>query len=388
MRCRYCFYRRVEDLYPGSMPIMDTDTAKTIIRKTLGLGYGRNHFSWQGGEPTLMGIDFFREVLRYQRQFAQPGQIIGNSLQTNGVLIDAAWAEFLAEGRFFVGLSLDGPPALHDAYRRLAPGGGSHAKVMNAASLLRAHGVEFNILTVIHDQNVAYPEILYWFFRSNGFSHLQFIPCLEWSPATGEPSSFSISADELGRFQTRLFDLWLKDGFMDVSIRTFEDILLYYLDGVHVTCNWFKECSSYLVVEHNGDVYPCDFFVYPEWKLGNLLEDTYRSIAGSPLWMKFRTMKSNLVEVCQNCRWLSFCNGDCTRIRTEGGGPFGGLSRLCVARKMLLDHMEPHLESIRKRVLRIRRQGDHTKARLATKGRNDPCPCGSGEKYKRCCGRQ
>jgi uncharacterized protein len=383
--CSYCFYRRVEGVYPELEHFMDLETAGTLIRKALRLGHEENLFCWQGGEPTLMGLDFFRQVVRLQRELALPGQTIGNSIQTNGVLIDKAWADFFGDSGFFVGLSLDGPEQLHDYYRKSSSGKGTFSKVMRAAQLLKDRGVQFNILTLVNDRNVSEPEKLYRFFRSHGFSHLQFIPCFETDPATGRSQPFSITGEQLGRFHCALFDLWMKDGFTDVSIRTFEDILIYYIDGVHVSCNWFQECASYLVVEHNGDVYPCDFFVFPEWKLGNIVADTFQQIAANPLRKKFARIKAELPQACKGCRWLPFCHGDCTKFRGDEKGPEAA-SVFCEARKMLLEHMEPFLPLIREKALLIRSKMRGGAAR-GNVGRNAPCPCGSGLKHKKCCGR-
>jgi uncharacterized protein len=365
---------------------MTAETANTLIRKTLELGCEENTFCWQGGEPTLMGVDFFREVIRAQKQFGRSGQVVGNSLQTNGILIDSEWAEFLAESRFLVGLSVDGPEEMHDHYRKFPSGKGTFENVMNTVKLFRDSGVEFNILTLLTDSNVSEPDKLYRFFREEGFSHLQFVPCFEKDTETGGDCPFSITAGQLGNFHCRIFDLWLEDGFPDVSIRIFEDILIYFIDGIHVSCNWYEECGSYFVVEHNGDVYPCDFFVYPEWKLGNIVEDSYEEIGGNPLLSEFARMKGGICEECSGCQWLRFCHGDCTKFRLDGKGGYEKLSAYCSARKMLLEHIEPHVESIKRKVLEIRQRG-LPPVHYAGVGRNDPCPCGSGLKYKKCCGR-
>jgi uncharacterized protein len=385
IECTYCFYRRVKALYPDGHSFMTIETAEMLIRKALRLGCRECQFCWQGGEPTLMGIDFFREIVRLQKKHGLSGQVIGNSIQTNGILIDDNWAQFLAENSFLVGLSLDGPEDVHDRYRRTPAGKGTFNKVMNAARTLRQHGAAFNILTLLTDRNVKQAERLYGFFRREGFSHLQFVPCMERNPATGEILPYSIMAEDLGRFHCSLFDLWMKDGFYDVSIRTFEDILIYYVDGVHTSCNWLRECASYVVVEHNGDVYPCDFFVYPEWKLGNIREDSYHQILENPLRRKFARMKSGLPGQCRSCRWLDFCHGDCSKFRVPAGDAPESVSALCEARKMLFEHMEPHLPLIREKALKVRaaRQSD---GRRAGTGRNERCPCGSGLKYKKCCG--
>ena len=365
---------------------MDLSTLAALIEKTLRLGFEENVFCWQGGEPTLMGVDFFREVIELQKRYGQPGQVIGNSLQTNGILLDDDWADFLARSKFLVGLSLEGPREFHDRYRKFPSGGGTFDSVMDAVGRLRERGVEFNILTLLTDANVSHPERLYSFFRENGFSHLQFIPCFEKDPETGETLPFSISAEELGNFHCRIFDLWLDDGFPDVSIRIFEDILIYFIDGLHVSCNWEEQCASYLLIEHNGDVYPCDFFVYPEWKLGNICEDSYEQIMNNPRRREFAKMKAGVPGECRHCQWFSFCHGDCTKFRLDGRRTHESLSAYCAARKMLLEHIEPHLDAIKEKVLGIRRRrqaaGFPVKA-----GRNEPCPCGSGLKHKKCCGR-
>jgi len=383
--CAHCFYKRVEGVYPDAQTFMDSETAAALVRKTLDLGREQNNFCWQGGEPTLMGLDFFRRVVELQRQYGRSGQTVGNSLQTNGILIDEEWARFLAESRFLVGLSLDGPKEFHDHYRKLSSGEGTFDNVMDTVGLFRKHGVEFNILTLLTDANISEPERLYRFFREQGFSHLQFIACFENDPATGEDLPFSISAEQLGNFHCRLFDLWLEDGFPDVSIRIFEDILIYFIDGIHVSCNWQERCESYYVIEHNGDVYPCDFFVYPDWKLGNIVEDSYEQIARNPMLRDFAEMKARTVSECDECGWLEFCHGDCTKFRLDERGGYKNLSAYCGARKMLFEHIEPHLEPIKEKVLEIRRQ-NQPRIHYPGVGRNDPCPCGSGLKYKKCCG--
>lgn len=385
IECAYCFYRRVKELYPGRHPFMTIQDAEVLIRKTLQLDCREYQFCWQGGEPTLMGIDFFREIVRMQQEHGRSGQVIGNSIQTNGVLIDDRWAQFLAESSFLVGLSLDGPEDVHDHYRKTPAGKGTFNEVMKAAGYLRRHGVAFNILTLLTHRNVKQVERLYGFFRREGFSHIQFIPCLERNPVTGEVLPHSITADELGRFHCALFDLWMRDGFYDVSIRTFEDILIYYIDGVHTSCNWLRECASYLVIEHNGDVYPCDFFVYPEWKLGNIREDAYHQIMENPLRRSFARMKSALPGQCRNCRYLDFCNGDCLKFRVPAGNGSERECALCEARRMLFEHMEPHLPAIRERALKVRADRQHA-GRGTGLGRNERCPCGSGLKFKKCCG--
>lgn len=361
---------------------MERSTVETLVRKTLLLGEAQNQFCWQGGEPTSMGIDFFREVIQFQRQYAYPGQVAVNSIQTNGVLLNEEWADFLAENNFLVGLSMDGPKDIHDRYRRTPSGKGTFDRVVRSAELLKSRGVQFNILTLLTDANVSRPEEIYRFFYKGGFKHLQFIPCFECDPVSGEPCAFSITGAELGEFYCRLFDLWMRNGFPEVSIRAFEDPLIFFIDGVHVSCSWQERCGSYLVVEYNGDVYPCDFYVYPEWKIGNIVDDSFAAIFRSPRFSEFSGMKTALPRVCRECKWISFCNGDCVRLR--GSGP-ENRSEFCSASRMLLEHMQPHFGRIWQIALNYRRKQQG--GAPGGVGRNASCPCGSGLKYKKCCGR-
>ena len=385
--CTYCFYKRVSEVYPKGK-VMTVDTARTIIEKTLDTGAQHVSFTWQGGEPTLMGLDFYREVTSIQDKYRKPGQVIENTLQTNGVLLDAEWADFLKKRKFLVGLSLDGPADIHDTYRTNPKGEGTHSRVVRAASLLRERGVLFNILVLLSRANIGEPERLYRYLREQEFTHLQFIPCVEHNPDTGELMPFSVSGEELGRFHTALFDLWMEDGFTTVSIRIFEDIFIYLIDGMKVSCGWLDRCGAYLLVEHNGDVYPCDFFVYPQWKLGNLVEDSIGDVYGNPKRLAFGQMKARLPETCATCEHLAFCRGDCTKFRANGRGGYTDVSLLCEARKMLLEHIAPRTDEVRRRVMEIRNSLTGPEAsKVSPVGRNDPCPCGSGQKYKRCCGR-
>lgn len=333
---------------------MALDTARGLIRKTLALGCPDNRFCWQGGEPSLLGIEFFQEIVRYQREIVRQGQTITNTFQTNGTLIDELWADFFYNNQFLVGLSLDGPRSVHDHYRRFGSGKGTYHLVMQAAKLLTARGVQFNILTLLTDANITDPLALYQFFRENGLTHLQFIPCVEWDPVTKASMPFSISAQALGQFYCDLFDVWMRDGFFNMSIRAFEDILIYYIDHVYLSCTQAQRCNSYLLVEHNGDVYPCDFFVYPEWKLGNIVTGSLGDIVVNPLRHEFAMLKAELPEACKECDWLQFCQGDCLKFRRDDHGGFGGLSVLCTAQRMLMEHMAPHLPSIKQRALRFR----------------------------------
>jgi len=386
LKCGYCFYRQTADLYPNAAAAMTRDVAECFVQKALGLGAVRNTFCWQGGEPTLAGVDFYRAVAAAQKRHARSYQIVENSIQSNGVLLDEEWCRFLKDERFLVGLSLDGPADVHDRYRCFADGSGSYALVMAAADRLRRHAVPFNILTLLTAANVERVDDLYAHMRANRFSYLQFIPCLEIDPVSRRPQAYSISAGQLGGFYCRLFDLWMADGFPYVSVRLFEDILIFMLDGLHTSCSWQSGCRSYLLVEHNGDCFPCDFYVRQRWKLGNLTAEGLGPILGSPLLAEFARRKAALPETCRSCAWLNFCNGDCPRYRPFPEDGSDGRSLFCDAWQMLFEHIEPVADDLGRRADNLRRALATSPPRPITP--QQACPCGSGRQFGKCCGRE
>jgi uncharacterized protein len=385
LKCDYCFYKKTEAFYPGPGLAMTKETVEAVIQKALACGRRHNTFCWQGGEPTLMGVPFFEGVVAAQKRYRLPGQRIENSIQTNGLLIDMDWCRFLKANDFLVGLSMDGPASVHDRYRRTGNGRPTFDRVLKTAALLKRHQIPFNVLTLLTDANVGRAGDLYAFFQSLRFRHLQLIPCYETDPVTGSPMPFAVDRSALGQFYCKFFDLWWADGFPWVSVRMFEDILMYLLDGVHASCSWLSTCDSYLLVEHNGDCFPCDFFVDPEWKLGNVIEDSLGKILNHPKRADFAALKARLPEACQRCRWRMFCNGDCTRLRRGAQGRGNGTSVFCEATQMLLTHIEDQVPDIAARAANIRAAVQQNL--IASTGRNAPCPCGSAKKFKRCCGR-
>lgn len=350
LACEYCFYRRTKELYPGNATKMTRKILETVIHKTLSVGSPFNSFCWQGGEPLLMGIDFFRDVAAFQKKHARPGQIIENSLQTNGLLLDDPWCEFLRKENFLVGVSLDGPAEIHDFYRKDYAGRSTFHDVMRGIRLMQEHDVSFNILCLLTDQNIKSPLKLYDFFLSEGLKFLQFIHCFETNPQTGALMPFSVRTKETGEFYIKLFDEWFEKNFYDVSIRFFEDLLLYLVDGVKASCCYQKTCFSYLVVEHNADCYPCDFFVSKKWKIGNLLESRLPTLMSSARRSAFARLKADWPEDCKNCSIVSFCMGDCTRFRFRRDSGYQNVSEYCTAVKTVYRHIEPHLTEIKKRV--------------------------------------
>ncbi|MEW6525985.1 MAG: anaerobic sulfatase maturase [Spirochaetota bacterium] len=383
LACNYCFYKRVVDVYPGRLQIMPFDVVETLIKAAIDTGSTYISLCWQGGEPTLAGLDFFREIVTVQNRLKKNFQIIENSLQTNGILLNEQWCEFLSRNNFLVGISLDGPEVIHDTYRRDYAGHGTFGKVMDAIALMNEYAVQYNILALVTNANVAQAREIYDFFRNNNFAYLQFIPCFEHDEQ-GNSMPYSISGKDLGNFYCELFDAWYQDGFPYVSIRLFQDLLMYSY-GAKTSCCWLGECNSYIVVEHNGDCYPCDFFVYPEWQLGNIMNYRLQEILNNEKRNTFALLKRETTTECSMCSINNFCMGDCTRYRFTSTINQRGTSKLCEAWKMLFEHYQHYEKELVRRVSKLQQSVQSGKFNQLQ--RNDTCPCGSGKKFKKCCGR-
>lgn len=336
LACAYCFYREKRALFPGaSVHRMDEDVLEEIIRQVMGQPVPAS-IGWQGGEPTLMGLPFFQKAVELQIKHGR-GKSIGNGFQTNGLLIDEAWAAFFNRYRFLVGLSLDGPEHVHDHYRRFAGGQKTWQKTVEAARLLLDAGVAVNALVVVNDFSACFPDEIYGFLKSLGLVHMQFIPCVETDATDRSMAAlFSASAEALGRFLCRIFELWLADfrgGAPTTFIRWFDSLFYRYVDREPSECDLQKECGNYLVIEHNGDVYACDFFVEPAWKLGNVMDSKLVHMLNSARQTEFGRMKSALPTPCFGCKWHSVCRGGCTKDRLRDPRD-AGLNHFCGAFKM------------------------------------------------------
>jgi len=386
--CKYCFYSRVgaEGLYPDTpthrMPLEVLDR---MTQDLMSHRFYSTIFSWQGGEPTTMGLDFFKEAVRLQEKYGIPGQQVGNAFQTNGILIDEDWAKFLARYHFLVGLSIDGPEEIHDTYRVNRGGNGTWKDVMRAAELCHRYGVSFNILTVVSDANEHRAREVYRWMVGQGFQFLQFIPCIEIEPDTGRIAPFSTSPEGYGEFLCELFDEWYDTGgCRTVSIRTFDAILNYHVTGHAGMCIFGPTCDVYLVVEHNGDIYPCDFFVRPELRLGNLMDQPLESFFGTEIHQQFARGKiHNVHPECRTCKWWDICHAGCQKDRVAAGGYEPTRTYFCESYKRFFEHTESRFKTLRDEVFRQRAAAAIPPG--AKIGRNDPCPCGSGKKYKHCC---
>ena len=401
LNCEYCFYLGNDDElgYDKKLKVMPDDVLDRMISDYLGYRFPASVLTWQGGEPTMCGLDFFRKVVDFQMKYGRGGQSVANALQTNGVLLDKEWAEFLAEYRFLVGVSLDGPAEIHDHHRVDRGGKPTWERVMAGIENLRASGTEFNILSMITKLNQDRGKEIYRWLVRQGFRHLQFIPCVEYLPETGEPAPQNVTPEGYGRFMCDIFDEWFHAGDIHtVSVRTF-DAVVAKLSGHHqlTLCNHGEKCNHYLVVEKDGGVYPCDFYVENKWRLGNVMEKPLAEMFASDRERSFSELKCNYPPACRHCRHLEICRGGCPKDRlASGGGHYGRPTYLCEGLKLFFDHTQERMQALAAEVLRRRqpqpppvrqRNAVAAAAAAATGGisRNAPCPCGSGKKYKHCC---
>jgi len=345
LRCDYCFYLPRQALYPAAkVHRMSLETLELLVASYMATNQPQYAFSWQGGEPTLMGLDFYRKAFELQARLGRPGSVVGNALQTNGVLLDSKWARFLAEHEFLVGLSLDGPAELHDVYRRHASGKGSHAEVLRALKHLQQAHVAFNVLVLVSSANVRHARQVYNYLKELSVFHHQYIPCVEFDEA-GRPLPYTITGPQWGDFLCEIFDEWRAAGDTSkVSVRLFDSILTVLVEGRYNVCQMARNCCQYFVVEYNGDVYPCDFFVYPHLKLGNLRENSWLELQQSPVYVNFGRQKTQWNEECKHCPYVKFCSGDCLKHRFYGKDDPRQLSWLCAGWKQFYGHALPYLE--------------------------------------------
>ncbi len=340
--CGYCFYKSRSPEVGTGRQRMSFEVLENLIKDYLQLGFPINSFAWQGGEPTLMGLDFYKKVVELQNKYGKSGQEISNSLQTNGILLNDEWCKFLHENNFLLGISIDGPKEFHDIYRLDHSGAGTFEKVVHGIEKCKEYEVEFNTLTLLNAKNIEYPEKIFSFLTELGVKYMQFIPCVEIVPDTKEIADFSITPEQYGVFLCKMFDLWINYGTDKVSIRDFDSILSYCITKHHTICTYDRLCGQYIVIEHSGEAFCCDFFVEPKWRLGNILETPIEKLAAGEMKSKFNRNKQNLSNKCLICRFLSVCRGGCVKNRiTVGKGVLGTESYFCDAYKKFFDYSMP-----------------------------------------------
>ena len=325
---------------------MSEEVLEKLVRSYLRLRFDASSFAWQGGEPTLMGLDFYKKVVELQEKYGADGQMVTNALQTNGILLDENWCKFLAEYKFLVGISCDGPKEYHDYYRRNAAGEGTFDKVMGGIENCRKHKVEFNILVLVNNHNVGSADELFDFFKELKIKYLQFVQCAERDPATGQIASFSITAEQYGEFLCRIFDRWADYGPERLSIRTFDSILSYLIAGKHSICTFQPQCNDYIVIEHNGDAFCCDFFVEERWRLGNIFETPIEELAAGKIKRAFSRLKTSISNKCLVCRHLDICRGGCLKDRIVTDGDYKAPSYFCAGYKKFFDYAMPRFTQI------------------------------------------
>jgi uncharacterized protein len=413
--CSYCFFLSKEMLYPGSRFRMADDLLDTYLRQLI-----ESHaqapvvtIAWQGGEPTLMGLDFFRRSVELAGRYLRPGQRAAYTIQTNGTLIDDEWAVFFKENDFLVGISIDGPRDVHDAYRVNKGGKGTFDQVMRGLACLRAHGVEYNTLTTLHAANADYGRDVYRFLRDEcGSRFHQYIPIIErvgeaaedgtvpWASwrdrplyvQTGEHvTGRSITARQYGRFLIDVFEEWVRRDVGSVYVQMFDVALANWVGASPGLCIHSETCGHALALEHTGDVYSCDHFVEPRHKLGNIQMTHMLNLVASPKQRQFGLDKrEKLPRQCMECDVRFACHGGCPKdrfIATPDGEP--GLNYLCAGYQDFFHHVDRPMRFMAEQLGRGEAPSEVMSLYAvedARRGRNDPCTCGSGRKWKQCHG--
>jgi uncharacterized protein len=359
--CKYCFYLEKENLYPAERTWkMPEDVLEEYIRQYIsGQPIEQVHFAWQGGEPTLLGVDFFRKVVQLQKKHAQ-GREISNALQTNGTLLDDEWCEFLTENQFLIGLSIDGPRDLHDTWRVDKQQKPTFDSVMKGLEFLKKHHTNFNTLTVVNRTNSQQPLAVYKFLKEIESEFLQFIPLVERSaqskkPADSHPQAFaspddsgvpvtewSVEPTQYGRFLCDIFDDWIRRDVGTTFVQLFDVALGNWMGLGSSLCVFAEKCGAAMAIEHNGDLYSCDHYVYPRYKLGNIMNQTLGQMLDSPAQKKFGNDKlATLPKYCRECEVRFACNGECPKHRfTKTLDGEDGLNYLCPAYKVFFNHID------------------------------------------------
>ncbi|MFQ9515867.1 MAG: anaerobic sulfatase maturase [Eubacterium sp.] len=338
--CKYCFYKCLSsNRKEYSKGFMSEETLEQLIIQ--GIDYAENYvsFAFQGGEPTLAGIPFFEKAVELQKKYNTKNLIIENTIQTNGMLIDDEWAEFLAKNHFLVGLSLDGPKKYHDAYRKDVKGLGTFDPVMRTINLFRKHGVDYNILSVITNETARKASYLYKFYKRNQFLFIQLIPCMDEPGRNAVTSDASLNVEEYGKFLCEFFDLWYEDFCQgeQMDIRMFSNLAQMAAGYPAEECGMNGHCTCYFVVEGDGSIYPCDFYCMDQWKLGTV-KDSFQSLLSTDKAKSFVEQSNQVSEKCKSCQYFSLCRGGCRRWReTTKGSPLD-LNYLCPAYEIFFEH--------------------------------------------------
>jgi uncharacterized protein len=401
--CAYCFFLDKEVFYPGSKFRMSDSALEQYIRQLIEAHQVNEvNIAWQGGEPTLMGLDFYRRAMTLVEKYRRPGMTFLHTMQTNGTLLDEEWVTFFKEYDFLLGISIDGPAELHDVYRLDKGGRATFDRVMRGLRLLQKHGVEYNVLTTVNRVNADYPLDVYRFLRDEaGTTWMQFIPVVERINLDGltltqegsTVSDRSVRPEQFGLFLSAIFDEWVRHDVGRIFVQTFEATLANWL-GMPSSgmCVFNETCGTGLAIEHNGDLYSCDHFVEPKYLLGNIEQTHMLELVASPQQLKFgQDKRDSLPRFCRECDVRFACHGECPKNRfilTPDGEP--GLNYLCAGFKEFFHHVDfpmKILAGLVRRGREAREVMEILERAFAGVHRLDPCPCGSGRKFKACHGR-
>ena len=360
LACKYCYYLEKKNLYAGSpRHVIDDDTLELFTRQYIEAQTSPDVlFTWHGGEPLLRPLSFYRRAVELQHRYGR-GRRISNCIQTNGTLLDDDWCRFFRANGWLVGISIDGEEDFHDEYRRTRGGQGSWHKVIRGIRLLQRHGVEWNAMAVVNDYNSGYPLDFYHFFKHNGCRYLQFTPIVErlaphadgtylarTTDGEAPVASFSVDPVMWGQFLCDIFDEWVRHDVGSVFVELFDCTLANWVGEEPGICVYAKECGHAGVMEHNGDVYSCDHFVFPEYRLGNIRRDTITSMLYGERQQRFSLLKhASLPQECRECEWERVCHGECPKNRFVAdryGNP--GMNYLCRGYRQYFEHVAPYME--------------------------------------------
>jgi uncharacterized protein len=415
LNCTYCYYLEKKRLYPETSELkMSDDLLEEFTKQFIEAHQVPNvTFTWQGGEPTLMGLDFFRKAIRLQKKYCGD-KTIENAFQTNGTRLNEEWCKFFIDNNILVGISIDGTEHNHDHFRKTNSGRPTFKKVMKGIELLHRHNVDFNTLSTVNSYNVHYASETYRFLKNIGSGFMQFLPVVECTDAAGSEeelqliapmvaenvrvTDWSVGAMDYGKFLTAIFNEWVRNDVARYYVQIFDTTLANYTGENPGLCVFNDTCGEALVMEHNGDLFSCDHFVYPGYLLGNIVETPLIDLVKSQKQFDFGVDKRNkLPRYCHQCEVLYACHGECPKHRflmTPDGKP--GLNYLCDGYKMFFSHVEPYMKIMAEELKNKRppanvmnwiRNRENQASKPSIPERNDPCLCGSGKKYKNCCGR-
>jgi serine-type anaerobic sulfatase-maturating enzyme len=353
--CQYCYYLSKQEMYPGSDFKMSEDLLENFTKQYIeALKSSEIYFGWQGGEPTLMGIEFFRKAIQLQKQYRKPNTKIVNTIQTNGTTLNGEWAKFFHDNQFLVGISIDGPPFLHNKFRTFKNGKKSYAKVKKGLDLLKKHKVEYNVLACVHAGNENHPLEVYKFLKHDlETEFIQFIPIVEMEDKTGilenpKVTDRSVHGLNYGKFLWTIFNEWVRKDVGKVFVQIFDISLGLWLGQPSGLCIFSEICGNAMALEHNGDLFSCDHYVFPEFKLGNITTSTLEEMVNSDFQQKFGQNKSgNLPSQCKKCPVGYICKGACPKnriLKTSAGDP--NLNYLCEGYKYFFTKVDPYMKKM------------------------------------------